>query len=127
MKKTYRIISLIVIICISMIGLTGCGKDDAKVDRVYEDALFNAAEKATTNTKKAIKKEFEIMVKEYGYEGNISAEDTKDLIKLVDTCSGEVALKGIVTIENVDSQSTYNVTFERDDEGLISIVTIEEN
>jgi len=123
MIKILKIIILIVILSVSLIGLTGCGREETK----HEDALFNAASKAANETKKSQKKEFEILVKEHGYEGDISAEDTHGLIKLASSCGDAITLKGITTINDIDIQKTYNVSFERDEEGLISVVTIKEN
>ena len=127
MRKTLKIIILIGILSVLIIGLTGCGMKEKIAEEKMEDELLDVASNAVNATKKAQKKEFEALAKAYGYEGNLSAKDTEALIKLASESGDAITLKGITTINDIDMQNTYNVSFERDEEGLISAVIIKAN
>ena len=127
MKKTSRIISLVSLLIIVALGLCGCGqiKEGYEIQQEAQKTAKIAVEQMSETEKQMHNTQFSV------YEGEVSSGNVKILISRVlvnndDDSNTQVKLEGITDISDIKENKIYNVKMEKDQNGLISVITIEE-
>ncbi len=121
MKKILKNLLIILILLLSIIGLTGCGKKENKI--------FEAAKNASEETKQLEKATFNGKFKKY--EGTIKGQEVRMLLTDVKVSNQsntiKVDVKGITDASLINLNKNYNVKIENNSEGYISVIIIKEN
>lgn len=127
MKKAPRTMSLVILLIIVALGLCGCGqeKEEYEIQKGAQKATKSAVKQMSETEKQMHNTQFS------GYEGEVSSGNVKTLIFRVlanngDDNNTQVKLEGITDISDVKENKIYNVKMEKDQDGLISVITIEE-
>lgn len=127
MKKAPRTMSLVILLIIVALGLCGCGqaKEEYEIQKGAQKATKSAVKQMSETEKQMHNTQFSV------YEGEISSGNVKTLISRVlanngDDSNTQVKLEGITDISDVKGNKIYNVKMEKDQDGLISVITIEE-
>ncbi len=122
MKKIFKFIALAIILIALIIGLTACG-NKSKTEENNNDSIIS---KMSNQEKEAFNSQFEI------YEGNdINATNIRMLLMSVKSSNAsdknpQIELKGVNDASNVSSKKSYKVSIEKDRNGVVSVITIEE-
>ena len=127
MKKISRNISLVILLTIVALGLCGCGqvKEGYEIQKGAKKATESAIEQMSETEKQIHNTQFS------AYEGGISSDNARTLISRVLANNGDdentqVKLEGITDMGDIKKDKMYSAKMEKDQNGLISVITIEE-